>query len=149
MDKPLQEIENVVRAAYPPPASQVDAAMRDDDFFWRGIADNQLLVQRCDDCGSLRHPPLPMCSDCHSLSWTPRAVSGRARLYTWILSRPPGEPGAPARVVALVELDEGIRLVSNLVDCDIESLAVELPLELCFTETDGGRLPQFRVALED
>lgn len=120
--------------------------MRDDDFFWTGIAAGQLLIQRCDGCGLLRHPPLPMCGACHSLSWTPQAASGRGRLYSWILSRPPDAPAAPPRVVVLVELDEGVRLVSNLIDAEADTLEVDLPLELCFVEQDGRRLPHFRIA---
>ena len=120
--------------------------MRDDDFFWAGIAAGRLLVQCCDGCGRLRHPPVPMCGDCHALAWTAQAASGRARLHTFIVSRPPGDPMAEPRVVALVELAEGLRLVSNLVDCEADAVTIDMPLELCFREHDGRLLPQFRPA---
>ena len=122
--------------------------MRDDDFFWAGIAAGQLLVQRCDGCGRLRHPPVPMCGDCHALTWTAQALDGRARLHTFIVSRPPGEPGAEPRLVALVELAEGLRMVSNLVDCALDAIVPDMPLELCFRERDGRLLPQFRPAAD-
>jgi uncharacterized OB-fold protein len=89
---------------------------RDDQYFWDGVAARRLLIQRCAACGTLRHPPVPMCGNCGSLGWDTQEASGRGRVLTWILSRHPNQPDADARVVALVELEEGVRVVSNLVD---------------------------------
>src|SRR6266550_1526989 len=86
-----------------------------DRFFWDGAAEGRLLVKRCSSCGCLRHPPVPMCPHCRSLAWEPFECTGRGRVYSWILSRHPNEPDAEPRLVALVDLDEGVRLVSNLV----------------------------------
>ena len=85
-----------------------------DQWFWDGVDDGQLLFQRCANCGMLRHPPAPMCGDCHSLEWNAEPVSGRGTVYTWIVSHHPTEPDADPRIVVLVELEEGVRFVSNL-----------------------------------
>ena len=63
-----------------------------DQWFWDGVNDEQLLIQRCANCGKLRHPPAPMCGDCHSLEWNAEPVSGRGTVYTWIVSHHPTEP---------------------------------------------------------
>lgn len=118
----------------------------DDDFFWAGIEAGQLLLQKCGACGRLRHPPVPMCAACHSLHWAPHAACGRGTVHTWIISRHPSEPEAAPRLVALIELEEGVRLVSNLTQTVQTNLHVDMPVELCFTEQDGRALPQFRPA---
>ena len=52
----------------------------DDAFFWDGAAEGKLLIQRCTDCGTLRHPPAPMCGNCGSLAWDAAESSGRGRV---------------------------------------------------------------------
>jgi uncharacterized protein len=119
----------------------------DDRYFWDGIAERRLLIQRCAQCGVLRHPPAPMCGNCGSLEWDTEPSEGRGRVLTWILSRHPNQPDAPARVVALVELDEGVRLVSNLVDVPNDDPYAEyddLTVTVDFREHDGVLLPVFR-----
>jgi uncharacterized protein len=119
----------------------------DDRFFWDGVARGELLAQRCDGCGTRRHPPLPMCGTCGSLEWTAEPLSGRGTVFSWIVSRHPSEPTAEPRIVAVVALEEdGLRMVSNLVDVDPATVADELAVELCFRDHDGTVLPQFRPA---
>ena len=114
----------------------------DDEFFWAGVHEGRLLAQRCTACQRLRHPPLPMCPRCRSLAWEPAELSGRGRVYSWILSHHPSEPDAEPRVVVLVELDEGLRIVSNLRGPPADA-AIDLAVEVVFEETDGVTLPQF------
>ena len=116
----------------------------DDEFFWSGVADGRLLIQSCASCGTLRHPPGPMCGSCHSTEWDTQASSGRGVVHAWILSRPPGDPTAVPRIVVLVDLDEGIRFVSNLRDVEIAEIANGMEVELFFDAVDGVALPQFR-----
>jgi uncharacterized OB-fold protein len=87
-----------------------------------------------------------MCPWCGSLEWDVRELSGRGTLHSWIVSRHPSEPDDVARIVALVELDEGVRLVSNLVGIDAAEVENGMPLEVLFAEVDGVALPQFRPA---
>ncbi|HPG26729.1 MAG: OB-fold domain-containing protein [Spirochaetaceae bacterium] len=118
----------------------------DDAWFWKGVAEDRLLLQRCAECRLLRHPPSPMCSGCNALAWETLPASGRATVYSWVVSRHPTRPDADPRIVVLLDLEEGVRFVSNLVDCPLEDVRFGLPVELVFVDYDGVRLPQFRPA---
>jgi uncharacterized protein len=121
----------------------------DDRYFWDGIAEHRLLIQRCMQCGTLRHPPSPMCGACGSLEWDTQESDGRGRVLTWILSRHPNAPDENARVVVLVELEEGVRLVSNLVDVPNDDPYAEYDdtvVQVDYREHDGVLLPVFRPA---
>jgi uncharacterized OB-fold protein len=116
----------------------------DDEFFWAGVRDGRLLAQRCADCGRLRHPPLPMCPHCRSLAWTPAELSGRGSVYAWIVSHHPSEADAAPRLVVLVELEEGIRLVSNLYGVAAGDADIGMPVEVVFQDFGDVVLPQFQ-----
>jgi uncharacterized OB-fold protein len=118
----------------------------DDAYFWDGVAQHKLLLQSCADCGALRHPPGPMCPRCRSLRWNTREASGRGTVYTWLVSRHPTELDAQPRIVALVQLAEGVRLVSNLVDVEPTDVRNDMAVELTFVDYAGTVLPQFRPA---
>ncbi len=119
---------------------------RDSRHFWDGVRERRLLLQRCGACGALRHPPRPMCPACQSLRWTSEAASGRGTLYSFVVSRHPSEPDAAPRIVALVALEEGVRVVANLQGLDWREVRNEMPVELFFDDFDGVALPQFRPA---
>ena len=87
-----------------------------------------------------------MCPHCGSLEWDECELSGRGTLHSWIVSHHPSEPDDAARIVALIELEEGIRLVSNLQDIEAAAVENDIAVEVVFTEVDGIRLPQFRPA---
>lgn len=87
---------------------------RDDDFFWAGIDAGRLLAQRCESCGTLRHPPSPMCGQCGSLDWSPQPLSGRGTVFSWLIGRHPTDQDTAPRTILLVHLAEGLRIVSNL-----------------------------------
>jgi uncharacterized OB-fold protein len=108
----------------------------DDQFFWDGVAEGRLLLQRCGDCGVLRHPPQPMCAACGSLALDTVEASGRGTVFTWLLT--------DDRIAAVVALEEGVRLVSNLVDVAPGDVRIGMEVELRFAELDGVVLPQFR-----
>lgn len=117
---------------------------RDDDFFWEGVDQNRLLVQACSDCGTIRHPPAPMCAACQSTRWEAKQLSGRGKVYSWLVSKHPTQPDASPRVVVLVDLEEGIRLVSNMVQG--EEAEVGDAVNLTFGDMHGMRLPLFTKA---
>jgi len=121
-------------------------AKPDDAFFWDAAADDRLVIQRCADCGSLRHPPAPMCGVCGSLEWDAQESTGRGRIVTWISSLHPNRPDDAARIVILVELEEGTRLVSNLVDAPHDGPYDDLPVVVEFRDDRGARTPFFAVA---
>jgi len=120
----------------------------DDAFFWEGVKNHKLLIQRCGDCDTLRHPPTPMCATCGSTNTQSTQASGAGTILTWIISQHPTEPDAAPRIVILVQLDEGTRLVSNLIDVEPahDQVLNDKRVELCFVDYDGTVLPQFRLA---
>jgi uncharacterized protein len=117
-----------------------------DQYFWDGVLDHRLLVQRCVSCSVLRLPPVPMCGSCHSTEWDTLQASGDGTIYSWILSRHPSQHDDTPRIVVLVQLAEGPRFVSNLVDTAVEDVRNDMPVRLCFREIDGVLLPQFQLA---
>jgi uncharacterized OB-fold protein len=116
----------------------------DDQYFWDGVSEGKLLLQRCADCSELRQPPSPMCASCSSLNWDTQEASGRARVYSWIASQHPTEPDTDPRIVVLLDLEEGVRLVSNLVEIDLADVHHGLDVEVVFRNLEGITLPQFR-----
>ncbi len=147
-----------VKPAAPPAAPKIRRpapGMSDDTrFFWDGARQGRLLVQRCKACGTLRHPPGPVCSACHSFEWDAVEASGLGRIYSFVVMHypevPPFEYPNP---IALVELDEGTRLVAQVVGAAPGEVAIgqRVKVEFATFETaDGGdiALPQFRPVAE-
>lgn len=121
--------------------------MSDDTrFFWEGARQRKLLIQRCKGCSKLRHPPGPVCPDCHSFEWDTLEASGRATLYSYVVMHyPVVAPFDHPNPIGLVELEEGTRLVAQLVGVDPAALQIGQQLQVEFEEFDGDlTLPQFR-----
>lgn len=115
--------------------------------FWEGTREGELRLQRCDDCNGIYFPPRPFCPQCASRSVSVFAASGRARLYSYVINHraPAGWPVPYA--VAVVELDEGPRLMTNIVGCPqtVEALILDMPLEVTFeTQNEQITLPFFK-----
>lgn len=121
-------------------------AKRDQDFFWQAIDRGELVAQKCVCCGALRHPPSPRCAACGSDEWAQERLSGRGRIYSWLLCRHPTLPDSESRLVVLIELQEGLRLISNLLDAENARIGAVVALE--FGEIDGQRLPLFRTVAD-
>jgi uncharacterized OB-fold protein len=122
--------------------------MRDQDFFWEGVSAGKLLIQKCQDCGTLRQPPGPMCPHCQSLKWTAHESRGRGAVAAWIISKHPTQPDQNARIVALIDLEDGVRMISNLQNVSPDDMDLGMPVELFFAEVNGTVLPQFRPSSE-
>ena len=123
-------------------------AVTDDSAgFWEGTAAGELRIQRCSNCGQLRFPPRPMCPNCNSLEHTWDAMSGKGRVWSYVVPHPPLLPAfmevAPYNVV-VVELDEDptIRLVGNLLatpdgainEIDPATIQIGEPVQVVFQE---------------
>jgi len=135
-----------------PPALRPRPAINRDNAFWFDAArEHRLVVQRCSDCGALRHPPGPMCPECRSLAWDTATAGGDAVLYSWVVAHHPRHPAFESPyLVAVVELAEGTRLITNLVDLDSEDLAVGMPLRLRWLDADPDlTLPVFGPAEQE
>jgi hypothetical protein len=115
-------------------------------FFWEAAARGELVAQRCGACAALHHPPRPMCPRCHDTRREVARLSGRGVVYSWIVPRSPAPIGfAEPPVVALIDLDEGLRLVSNVVGVAPEAMRNGLRVEVAFAPTAGGHVvPVFR-----
>jgi uncharacterized protein len=125
------------------------AITRDNAFWWEGVEAGKLLIQRCGGCGTLRHPPRPMCPTCQSLEWDTVEASGRGTVYSYVINHHPQIPAFDyPLVIALVELEEGTRLVTNVLDVAPEDVHVGMPVEVSFEKPDGEQtLPLFRPAV--
>lgn len=109
--------------------------------FWTGGADGELRFLRCRACGYLNHPPTPICPRCHAKDLAPEAVSGRATLHTYTVNHQPWMPGPELPyVVAIVELpeQEGLRLTTNLVHCELDEIEIGMPVRVTFERHDDG-----------
>lgn len=115
--------------------------------FWEGCRNGQLLLQRCTACAAWRYPPAPVCPRCAAItaSWTPTSRVGR--IHSFVIYHRAFHPAYAAEVpyaVALVELDEGVRLLLRIVDCPLETLKIGARGEIRFTRlTDEVTLPVF------
>jgi uncharacterized OB-fold protein len=97
--------------------------------FYAFLARGELRLQRCQGCGEFRHPPRHRCPACGSRDATWAAVSGHGRLFSWTVTHRPVDPAfSPPYVVAIIELDEGPRLVGNVRDLVPADLVLDLPL---------------------
>ncbi|MDD9960664.1 MAG: Zn-ribbon domain-containing OB-fold protein [Gammaproteobacteria bacterium] len=118
--------------------------------FWDACAQGRLLLQRCGDCGHLQFYPRLLCTACGSRTLDWAEVSGRGRVKTFTIIRravsAAFEPDAPY-VVALVELEEGPTLMSNIVGCDPADVAIGQPVRVTFEmRAQGIAVPQFEPA---
>jgi len=116
-----------------------------EDVFWEGVEREKLLLTRCAKCSVVQHPPSPMCPKCGSLEWEAQEASGRGKIHSWIVSHHPTEGRDAPRVVILVELEEGVRLVSNLRGTDPADVNNDMPVEVIFVDVDGVKTAQFRL----
>ena len=118
--------------------------------FFEACTRGELLVQRCSACAAVRHYPRPHCPECLSPSWTWLTSSGRGTVYTFTVIRQNLNPRFRDRlpyVVAVVELEEGVRVLSNLVDVDADRVRVGMPVTAVFaTDPDGRTVPRFQPA---
>jgi uncharacterized OB-fold protein len=122
----------------------------DNQFFYDGLREHKLLIQRCAECATLRVPPRPMCGNCGSLTWQAIESAGRGTVYSYAMPHYPPLPFFDhPYIVVLVELDEGVRIVSNLRDVEPGDVTVGMPLEVFYEAfNDDGELVlhQFRPA---
>lgn len=118
--------------------------------FWGATAEGRLLLPRCDDCGAVFWYPRPYCPECASLRVSWIEASGRGSIYSFTVNRR-GQAdlaeyaAAGVYVLAYVELEEGPRVMTNVVDCDPEQVRIGQPVEVVFHDTgQGSALPRFR-----
>ncbi len=145
---PLKQVEAAPVAAdapraFPHPRPSIT---HDNAFFWEGLKQRKLLIQSFG--GRLVHPPVPACPETGSFDWTTVEASGRGTIHSFVIMHQPQLPcfDYPLPVV-LVELEEGVRIVANMIGARPEDVAIGKPVTLDFVEVEPGYiLPAFRLA---
>lgn len=120
---------------------------RDFDFFYRGLEQGQVLVQKCSGCGTLRNPPSPSCPKCHSLDWASVPLEGSGTVYSYTVHYHPPLPGfAVPHPVVVAEMAEGLRLVGAMDGTAADQISIGLPVRLEFLRRGDMASFRFRAA---
>jgi uncharacterized OB-fold protein len=118
--------------------------------YWDGLRDRKLLMPRCDACGNYWFPPSLLCPHCNATNWTWTSTSGRGRIFSYVVYHRIYHPGFADEVpyaVAVIELDEGPRMVSNVIGIAPDKLACDLRVQVVYQPiTDTITLPKFKPA---
>lgn len=116
--------------------------------FWTGGANGELLIQWCEACSRWIHPTKSACGDCGG-SLEPRPVSGTGTVFTFTINRHQYHPDVPPPyVIAIVELAEqpGLRFTTNIVNCDLDAIAIDMPVRVVFEPAGDYWVPVFEPA---
>lgn len=134
--------------AAPQPRRPRPVVNRDNSPYWDAIRSHRLLIQHCTACGTLRLPWHPGCAACGSPEWDTREASGEGTVHSYVVMHHPPFPAFdPPYAVVLVELAEGVRLVSNIVGVPYDKVRIGMPVSLEFRAYDEElTLPVFRAA---
>jgi uncharacterized OB-fold protein len=117
------------------------AVTPENEEFWAATAQGKLLLRRCDDCGTTIWYPRPFCPACGRFNTSWYEASGKGTVYTFTVVHRSGVPGyreAIPYVVAYVELDEGPRVMTNVVGCEPDEVTVGMPVRVVFHDTGQG-----------
>ncbi|MGH3353933.1 MAG: bifunctional MaoC family dehydratase N-terminal/OB-fold nucleic acid binding domain-containing protein [Nocardioides sp.] len=118
----------------------------DNQFWFEAAREHRLVVQRCLSCKTLRHPSGPCCPECQSFDWDTVEASGRGTLYSFVVAHHPRHPAFDyPLLIAVVELEEGTRLITNLTGVTSDDLRIGMPLGVEWLDADPElTLPVFR-----
>ena len=133
----------------PEPGRALPQPTPETKHFWDGTQAGELRLQRCDECSHTYFPPRPFCPKCASRKVSVFKASGKAILDTYVIHHRPVPGFTPPYAIAVVELSEGPRMMTNIVDCEQtpEALQLDMPLEVVFEPMDDTiTLPLFRPA---
>ena len=117
--------------------------------FWAGTRRGELRIQRCRACRKAYFYPRPICPHCNSTDVDWFTASGRGRLYSYVINHraPPNFRDIAPYVIAVVELEEGPRMMTNVVDCEFDALEIGMPLRAVYYPTsEDVTIVQFRPA---
>lgn len=118
--------------------------------FWEGAKAGELRIQRCSSCETAYFPPRPFCPSCGSRDVRVEKASGKATLYSYVINhRPRPDFGEEPHSIAVVQLEEGPRMMTNIVGCPQtpDALELDMPLEVTFEDkSDEIALPKFKPA---
>ena len=117
-------------------------------FFWTAGQHDELRFLRCQACRKYVHPPAPVCPYCLTGALEPERVSGRGILHSYTVNHQQWVPGSGPYIVGLVTIDEqdDVRLMTNIVECDVDDLEIGMAMEVVFERAEDVWLPLFRPA---
>ena len=122
------------------PAPQVSPETRP---FWDAAAEGRLLIKKCLSCGQVHHYPRSICPFCFGDTTEWREASGRGTIYSYSVMRRAPVPYA----IAYVTLEEGVTMMTNIVDCDLDAIRIGQEVKVVFRPTEGGPpVPMFAPA---
>jgi len=132
---------------YAKPLPHIDEETRP---WWEAAQRHELYTQRCRDCGDRRFHPRTLCTNCMSSRTEWVKCGGRGKIYTFTVTNQNGSAGfrdSLPYVLAWVELDEGVKLLTNIVDCPPAQVKIDMPVEVVFDDvTPDVTLVKFRPA---
>ena len=115
--------------------------------YWEGCGRGELVLQRCGDCGAVQHRPRGVCAGCLSSGLEHFVASGQGRVHTFTVTHQNGQPAfrnACPYVLAYVDLEEGPRLMTNIVGCEPDAVEIGMAVRADFVATDKGLgIPRF------
>ena len=118
--------------------------------FYDWCKQRELRFQRCTKCGTWRHVPREICPECGSSDWEWAKSCGRGKVFTWTVAARPMHPAFVADIPyapVVIQMEEGVRLLSQVIDCPPEELEMDMPVEVVFDDvTPEVTLPKFRRA---
>lgn len=127
-----------------------------DKPFWDAVQENKLLIQKCKQCGRLQFLPRPVCLDCFSMNLGWQESKGLGKIYSFSFIFVPVQPALRKRVeetgvpiiYAAVDLDEGVRVLSEIVDCEMDEIRLGSDVRVCFRNAPGTsfKLPKFTLS---
>jgi uncharacterized OB-fold protein len=120
-----------------PPAERVIAPPPinvETQVFWDAAAAGRLLIKKCRDCGEFHWYPRSLCPFCFSARTEWQSASGRGTIYSYSVMRRAPVPYA----IAYVTLEEGVTMMTNIVDCDFDRIRIGQKVRLVFKPSDGG-----------
>lgn len=132
----------------PKPLRPRPAINPDNAFWFEAAREHRLVIQRCADCKSLRHPPGPCCPQCGSFEWDTVEAAGEGHVHSYVVNHHPRHPAFDyPLVVAVIELAEGTRLITNMTGVAPRDVEVGMPVVLDWIDPDPDlSLPAFRPA---
>ncbi|OUR81922.1 DNA-binding protein [Cycloclasticus sp. 46_120_T64] len=111
--------------------------------FWDATAEGKLLLKKCNGCGKIHYYPRTICPFCFSDDTVWIEASGKGTIYSYSVIRRVEVP----YVMAYVTLEEGPTMMTNIIDCDMDSVRIDMPVTVSFVDTgEGNALPMFTPA---
>jgi uncharacterized OB-fold protein len=115
--------------------------------FWDAVQERRLIMPRCETCGAVTFPPSVACPRCGGDTFAWAEMSGRGKVFSFVVYHRVYHPAFTDKVpyvLALIELEEGPRLVSNVVNMPIAEVCCEMPVQVVYEEVrDGFLIPKF------